>query len=79
MKKKNLLMTILVIIGFWSTSFSQPNNSEFQFNLALAYAGLGDRQNAEHHLSIAVKFSTTQKEQGIYATKLGRIQTARQN
>ena len=58
---------------------NQPHNSEFQFNLALAYAGLGDRETAKQHLAIAVKSSTTLKEQGIYAAKLIRIQQTSPN
>ena len=58
---------------------AQPNNSEFQFNLALAYAGLGDRETAKQHLAIAVESSSTLKEQGIYAAKLSRLQAAKPN
>ncbi len=58
---------------------SQPNNSEFQFYLALAYIGLGDQKTAKRHLSNAIKTSSSLKEQGIYAAKLGRIQAAQPN
>ncbi len=58
---------------------AQPNNSEFQFTLALAYAGLGDGAAAKQHMTIAVASASTLKEQGIYAAKLNRIQAAQPN
>ena len=64
---------------FKTETRTQPNNSEFQFNLALAYAGLGDQASAKQHMTIAVASASTLKEQGIYAAKLSRIQAAQPN
>jgi tetratricopeptide (TPR) repeat protein len=47
---------------------------EFHFWLALAYVGLGDREEARKHMEIAVENSTTRKDHDLYAAKLARLQ-----
>jgi len=47
---------------------------EFHFWLALAYVGLGEREQARKHMQIAIENSTTRKEHDIYAAKLARLQ-----
>ena len=49
---------------------------EFHFWLALAYIGLGDREQARKHMEIAVENSTTRKDHDLYAAKLARLQAA---
>jgi tetratricopeptide (TPR) repeat protein len=49
---------------------------EFQYWLAVAYAGLGDVEHAREHLTLAMENSTTRKERDLYAAKLERIKTA---
>ena len=46
---------------------------EFQYWLAVAYAGLGDVEHAREHLTLAMENSTTRKEHDLYAAKLERI------
>jgi tetratricopeptide (TPR) repeat protein len=47
---------------------------EFHFWLALAYIGLGEREQARKHMEIAVENSTTRKDHDLYAAKLARLQ-----
>ena len=49
---------------------------EFHFWLALAYVGLGEREQARKHMQIAIENSTTRKDHAIYAAKLARLQAA---
>jgi Tfp pilus assembly protein PilF len=51
----------------------QPYNHQFHFQLALAYAALGDARRAASSMSKAVELSTTQEEAGIYAAKLSKL------
>ncbi len=46
---------------------------EFQFWLAVAYAGLGELEQARKHLTIAMENSTTRGDHDLYAAKLERI------
>lgn len=50
-----------------------PDYHEFHFWLAVALYGLGDARQAREHLTIAMKNSTTRREQAIYASKLQRL------
>lgn len=51
----------------------QPDNHQFHFQLALAYAGLGDARHTAASLAKALEFSTTLAEQGIYSAKLSKL------
>lgn len=50
-----------------------PYNHEFQFWLAAACARLGDLQNANKHLKLAMEYSTTRNSRDLYAAKLDRL------
>jgi hypothetical protein len=51
----------------------QPDNHQFYFQLALAYAGLGDARQTAASLAKALEYSTTLAEQGIYSAKLSKL------
>jgi Flp pilus assembly protein TadD len=55
----------------------QPYQSEVHFWLAVAYARLGERNRATHHLALAVENSTTQQSQALYAGKLALLRAQR--
>jgi len=46
---------------------------EFHFGLALAYAGLGDGNEAKRQLALALETSTTRVDRALYAGKLERL------
>ena len=50
---------------------------EFHFWLAAAYVGLGEFQQAQRHLTIAMENSTTRSEHDLYAAKRDRIAASR--
>jgi Tfp pilus assembly protein PilF len=50
-----------------------PYYHEFHFWLAVAYAGLGEIEQAKNHLIIAMETSTTRSDHALYAAKLDRI------
>lgn len=52
-----------------------PEYHEFHFWLALAYFNLGELEPARAHLAIAMKSSTTQREQQLYAAKLDYLKS----
>jgi Flp pilus assembly protein TadD len=54
-----------------------PYYHEFQFWLAVAYAGLGDVDGARRHLMLALENSTTRGERELYANKLLRLSANR--
>lgn len=54
----------------------EPDYHEFQYWLASAYIGLGDIDEARHHLALAIENSTTRKDHDLYAAKLDRINAA---
>src|SRR5262249_37036771 len=47
-----------------------PYYHEFRFWLALAYLGLGQTENAQRELTLALTYSTTHKQRELYASKL---------
>jgi Tfp pilus assembly protein PilF len=53
-----------------------PDYHEFHFWLALSLYGLGDVAQARQHLDLAMRNSTTRREQAIYAAKLRSIDPA---
>jgi Tfp pilus assembly protein PilF len=53
-----------------------PDYHEFHFWLALSLYGLGDIAQARQHLDLAMRNSTTRREQAIYAAKLRSIDPA---
>lgn len=53
-----------------------PGNHEFLYGLALAYARMGDPQEAARHLSLAMQSSTSRSEHDLYAAKLDRLQSS---
>lgn len=55
----------------------EPDYHEFQYWLASAYIGLGDIDEARHHLALAIENSTTRKDHDLYAAKLDRINAQR--
>jgi tetratricopeptide (TPR) repeat protein len=50
-----------------------PDYHEFHFWLALSLYGLGDVEQARKHLDLAMRNSTTRREQALYAAKLRSI------
>jgi Tfp pilus assembly protein PilF len=50
-----------------------PYYHEFHFWLAVAYIGLGDIEDAQSQLAIAMETSTTRNAHDLYAAKLDRI------
>lgn len=50
-----------------------PDYHEFHFWLAVAMNGLGEGEQARQHLTLAMRNSTTRREQSLYAAKLGRL------
>jgi tetratricopeptide (TPR) repeat protein len=50
-----------------------PNQSEFQFWLAVTYAELQDPKHAIDHLKKAMAMSTTNKDRQLYAAKLNLL------
>ena len=50
-----------------------PYNHEFQFWLASACFRLGDMQEANKHLKLAMEYSTTRNGRALYAAKLDRL------
>jgi len=54
-----------------------PYNPEFHYRLAVAYAGLGDRERAEKELVAARETSSTSSDRAMYAAKLDRIKSSR--
>jgi Tfp pilus assembly protein PilF len=53
-----------------------PDYHEFHFWLALSLYGLGDVEQARKHLDLAMRNSTTRREQALYAAKLRSIDPA---
>ena len=53
-----------------------PDFHEFHFWLALSLYGLGEVEQARRHLDLAMRNSTTRREQAIYAAKLRSIDPA---
>ena len=53
-------------------------NHEFQFWLSLAYFKLGDTEQAKKHMGKAMKNSNTRKEHDLYAAKLERLSSLRE-
>ncbi|MEO8753379.1 MAG: tetratricopeptide repeat protein [Casimicrobiaceae bacterium] len=56
-----------------------PDYHEFHFWLAVANMGLGETEEAQKHLAIAMKNSTTRRDHDLYAAKLDRIKAAHTN
>ena len=54
-----------------------PYHHEFHYWLAVAYAGLGDREGARKELETAIATSTTRDDRELYAAKLDRIRSGR--
>ena len=54
-----------------------PYNHEFHYWLAVAYAGLGDRERARKELVVALETSSTSNDRAMYAAKLDRIRSSR--
>jgi Flp pilus assembly protein TadD len=54
-----------------------PYRHEFHYRLAVAYAGLDDKERARKELGTAIETSTTPNERELYAAKLERIQASR--
>jgi Tfp pilus assembly protein PilF len=54
-----------------------PYRHEFHYWLAVAYAGLGDRERARKELVTAIETSTTLNDRDMYAAKLDRIKASR--
>jgi tetratricopeptide (TPR) repeat protein len=54
----------------------QPYYHEFHFWLAVAYAGLGEKEPAARQLTLARETSTTRTDQARYAAKLERIKAS---
>jgi Tfp pilus assembly protein PilF len=50
-----------------------PDYHEFQFWLAVAYFNLGELDAARRHMEIAMKNSTTRRDQDLYAAKLDKL------
>jgi tetratricopeptide (TPR) repeat protein len=53
-----------------------PEYHEFHFWLAVTYFGLGEVVPARHHLTLAMKNSTTRRDHDLYAAKLDRLNQA---
>jgi tetratricopeptide (TPR) repeat protein len=53
-----------------------PDYHEFHFWLAVAHYGLGELDQARAHLAMAMKNSTTRRDQAIYAAKLHSLEPA---
>jgi Flp pilus assembly protein TadD len=53
-----------------------PYHHEFHYWLAVAYAGLGDRDGARKELRVALEMSTTGRDRAMYAAKLDRIRAS---
>jgi tetratricopeptide (TPR) repeat protein len=54
-----------------------PYYHEFRFWLANAYAGLGDMERARREMALALEYSTSRRDQDLYAAKLDRIRSTR--
>jgi Flp pilus assembly protein TadD len=54
-----------------------PYHHEFHYWLAVAYAGLGDREGARKELATAIETSATRNDRDLYAAKLDRIEASR--
>ena len=54
-----------------------PYHHEFHYWLAVAYAGMGDREGARKELATAIETSPTRNDRDLYAAKLDRIEAAR--
>ncbi len=52
---------------------------EFHYWLAVADVRLGEIEDAERHLAIALETSTTRREHDVYAAKLARLNEARRS
>lgn len=53
-----------------------PDYHEFHFWLAVSLFGLGDVEQARHHLTRAMNNSVTRREQALYASKLRSLEPA---
>jgi len=53
-----------------------PYNHEFHYWLAVAHAGLGDRERARKELVTALETSSTTNDRAMYAAKLDRIKAS---
>ena len=53
-----------------------PYNDELHYWLAVAYAGLGDTEQARRELARALDYSTTRKDHDLYAAKLDRLRAS---
>jgi Flp pilus assembly protein TadD len=53
-----------------------PYNDELHYWLAVAYAGLGDTEQARRELARALDYSTTRKDHDLYAAKLARLRSS---
>jgi len=53
-----------------------PYNDELHYWLAVAYAGLGDTEQARRELAKALDYSTTRKDHDLYAAKLDRLRAS---
>ncbi len=56
-----------------------PDYHEFHFWLAVASLYLGETDEAQKHLAIAMKNSTTRRDHDLYAAKLDRIKSSHTN
>jgi Tfp pilus assembly protein PilF len=54
-----------------------PYYHEFHFWLAVAYIGLGEVEQANRELKLAMETSTTKNDRALYAAKLDRIKAYR--